>query len=134
EIGTGRTAPDRSSLRYVSPTERSERFMSDFRVLRDRPMAVEKTTDRIHGHAPDAAAAILAQTTTVSTYPAIASAFYACIPTDIDGNESEGASATYVQEGAAVFYAWNAGTQIPPSGTAIVCHAVGGRWVFRYDG
>ena len=70
---------------------------------------------------------------TVSTYPTTASAFFACLPTDIDGNEAEGASATYVQESSTVFYAWNAGTQVPPVGTAIVCHAVGGRWVFRYD-
>ena len=106
----------------------------DLRVIRDRPMAVEKTTDRIQGLAAAGTAAILAQTTTVSTYPTTASAFYASVPADLDGNESEGASATYVQEDSAVFYAWNAGTEIPPVGTTIVCHAVGGRWVFRYDG
>jgi hypothetical protein len=108
--------------------------MKDLRVIRDRSKAVEKTTDRAQGLAPVGAAAILAQTTTVSTYPTTASVFYACVPADIDGNESEGASATYVQEDSTVFYAWNAGTQIPPAGTTIVCHAVDGRWVFRYDG
>jgi hypothetical protein len=108
--------------------------MNDLRVIRDRPKAEQNTIDRTRSPAPLGAAATLAQTTTVSTYPTTASAFYACIPADIDGSESEGASATYVQEGSAILYAWNAGTQIPPVGTTVVCHAVGGRWVFRYDG
>jgi hypothetical protein len=108
--------------------------MNDLRVILDRPKAMQKTTDRTQCLAPVAAAAVLAQTTTVSTYPTTASAFYACVPANINGNESEGASATYVQEDSMVFYAWNAGTQVPPAGTTIVCHAVGGRWVFRYDG
>jgi hypothetical protein len=108
--------------------------MTDLRVIRDRPKAGEKTINRAPGFAPVGSVAILAQTTTVSTYPSTASAFYACVPADIDGNESEGALATYVQENSTIFYAWNAGTQVPPAGTTIVCDAVGGRWVFRYDG
>ncbi len=108
--------------------------MTDLRVIRDRQQTVQETIDRTQGLAPVGAAAILAQTTTVSTYPTTASAFYVCVPADLDGNESEGASATYVQENSTAFYAWNAGTQVPPVSTAIVCHAVGGRWVFRYDG
>lgn len=102
-------------------------------LIRDRHQAEQRGLDRKTGRAPEGAAALLAQTSTVSTYPTTASAFFACLPTDIDGSEAEGASATYVQESSTVFYAWNAGTQIPPVGTAIVCHAVGGRWVFRYD-
>jgi hypothetical protein len=108
--------------------------MNDLRVIRDRPKAEEKTIDRTQGLAPVGDAAILAQTTTVSTYPTTASAFYACVPADLDGDESEGTTATFVRENSTVFYAWNAGTQVPPASTAIVCHAVGGRWVFRYDG
>lgn len=77
---------------------------------------------------------MLAMTTTVSSYPTTASSFFGCIPAEIDGSETEGAAATFVQENSTVNYAWNAGTQIPPSGTTIVCHAIGGRWVFRYDG
>jgi hypothetical protein len=107
--------------------------MNDLPVIRDRQQAAPEILDRATGRAPEGTAAVLAQTTTVSTYPTTASAFFACLPTDIDGSEAEGASATYVQESSMVFYAWNAGTQIPPAGTAIVCHAVGGRWVFRYD-
>jgi hypothetical protein len=108
--------------------------MADLRVIRDRQQTEREAIDRTPGFAPVGAAAILAQTTIVSTYPTTASAFYACLPADIDGSESEGASAIYVQEGSTTVYAWNAGTQIPPTGTTIVCHAVGGRWVFRYDG
>ena len=108
--------------------------MNDLRVIRDRSRAVQKTIDRSPEFAPVGSVAILAQTTTVSSYPTTAPAFFACVSVDLDGNESEGALATYVQEDATVFYAWNAGTQVPLAGTAIVCHAVGGRWVFRYDG
>jgi len=107
--------------------------MNEPRVIRDRQQAALESLDRQTGRAPEGAAALLAQTSTVTTYPMTASAFFACLPTDIDGGETEGASATYVQESPAVFYAWNAGTQVPPAGTTIVCHAVGGRWVFRYD-
>ncbi|MGP0063517.1 MAG: hypothetical protein ACLQGP_07965 [Isosphaeraceae bacterium] len=103
-------------------------------MIRDRQQAMQGSLNREVGRAPEGSAAVLAQTSTVSTYPASASAFFACLPIDIDGSETEGASATYVQESSTVFYAWNAGTQVPPVGTAIVCHAVGGRWVFRYDG
>ncbi len=107
--------------------------MNDLPVIRDRQQAAKRGLDRELGRAPEGSAALLAQTTTVSIYPTTASAFFACIPMDIDGGETEGASATYVQESSNIFYAWNAGTQVPPVGTAIVCHAVGGRWVFRYD-
>lgn len=107
--------------------------MNDLRVIRDRQQAADGGLDREIGRAPEGSAALLAQTSTVSAYPTTASAFFACLPMDIDGSETEGASATYVKESSSVFYAWNAGTQIPPIGTTIVCHAVGGRWVFRYD-
>jgi hypothetical protein len=87
----------------------------------------------------DGAAAELAQTTTVNAYPTQASAFYAIIPCDVNGNESEGQAATYVQReddqgNPIIQYALNLGSQAPPSGTTIICHAVGGRWTFRYDG
>src|SRR5262249_43968240 len=52
----------------------------------------------------------------------------------INGPETEGSAASYVPASSTPSYAWNAGTGIPPLGTPLVCHAVGGRWVFRYDG
>ena len=107
--------------------------MKDARILRERQRAIQHVLDGSPELAPSGSAAVLAKTTTVGRYPASPSAFYALIPQDIDGAETEGAAATYVAEGSAVFYAWNAGSTAPPTGTPVVCHAVGGRWVFRYD-
>ena len=107
--------------------------MNDSRIIRDRQRIAQKSLDQQRGMPPEASAALLAQTSTVSSYPTTASAFFACIPIDIDGSETEGSSVTYVPQDSTVFFAWNAGSQVPPLGTIIVCHAVGGRWVFRYD-
>jgi hypothetical protein len=109
--------------------------MNDLRILRDRQWAGWEALDTgLGGAEARGSSAMLAQTTTVETYPMTAAAFYAVVPCDIDGGESEGASATYVPRTGSVAYALNLGTQIPPSGTTVVCHAVGGRWCFRYDG
>ncbi len=107
--------------------------MNDLRVLRDRQLAAREAIDSSLGGArPNGSSAMLGQTTTVSTYPTTASAFYAVMFCDVDGSESEGAAATYVPRTSSVAYAFNLGTNIPPSGTMVVCHAVGGRWCFRY--
>lgn len=108
--------------------------MNDVRALRDRQQAARERMDRATPWIPEGAAAVLAQTTTVTAYPTTASAYFACVPVDIDGDETEGATATYVPRNSPVFFAWNAGAQAPPAGAAVVCHGVGGRWVFRYDG
>ncbi len=107
--------------------------MNDLRVLRDRQSAGRKALDSSLGGAEvRGSSAMLAQTTTVTNYPTTAAAFYAVVFCDIDGSESEGAAAAYVPRTSSVAYAFNLGTQIPPSGTMVVCHAVGGRWCFRY--
>lgn len=109
--------------------------MNDLRILRDRQRAGREALDAgLGGGEVRGSSAMLAQTTTVSTYPTTASAFYAVVPCDIDGGESEGTPATYVPRTGSVAYALNLGTQVPPTGTTVVCHAVGGRWCFRYDG
>jgi hypothetical protein len=109
--------------------------VNDFRILRDRQSAGWEALDvGLGGAESRGSSAMLAQTTTVQTYPTSASAFYAVVPCDIDGGESEGTSATYIPRTGSVAYALNLGSQIPASGTTIVCHAVGGRWCFRYDG
>jgi hypothetical protein len=108
--------------------------MTSLRIIRDRQRAGQEALDSsLAGVETRGSAAMLAQTTTVSAYPTTASAFYAVVPCNIDSVESEGAAATYVPQAGQVTYAFNLGTQIPPSGTTIVCHAVGGRWCFRYD-
>lgn len=109
--------------------------MNDLRVLRERQQAGQEALDSSLGEfEARGSSAMLAQTTTVKTYPTTAAAFYAVVPCDIDGAENEGAAVTYVRQTGSVAYALNVGTQVPPSGTTIVCHAVGGRWCFRYDG
>jgi hypothetical protein len=103
------------------------------RILRDRLAAALETLDRSSEVASGGSAAVLAQTTTVTLYPTTANAFYAVVAVGVDAIETEGAGATYATESPSVFFAWNAGSQVPPSGTTVICHAVGGRWVFRYD-
>jgi hypothetical protein len=104
--------------------------MNDLRVIRERQWAEQEAVGDVQVRD---SSAMLAQTTTAKTYPTAAAAFYAVVPCDIDGGEVEGAAATYSQTGS-VTYALNLGTQVPPSGTTVVCHAIGGRWCFRYDG
>lgn len=109
--------------------------MNDIRILRDRQWFERDDIDTsLGGDGTVGSSAMLAQTTTVTTYPGRASAFYAIVPCDIDGGEQEGDAATYVPRDGSVAYAFNLGSQIPPSGTMVVCHAVGGRWCFRFDG
>jgi hypothetical protein len=76
----------------------------------------------------------LITTTTVMSYPNVAGAFYAGNPTYVNGTEVEGGIASYAPDATQVIYAYNVGTKVPPENTLIVAHAVGGRWVFRYDG
>jgi hypothetical protein len=106
----------------------------DPRVERERQKALSSLLDRIAPFSADTSPALLATTITVASYPNTAGAFFAFNPTEIDGNEVEGGAASYTVDPTQVGYALNAGSQIPPVGTRVVAHAVGGRWVFRYDG
>ena len=108
--------------------------MSETRILRDRQSAASALVHRLVPFAEDGAVAILAQTTTVSSYPTVPAAFYACSPLQVDGPETEGATATFTEDATRTIYAFNLGTQVPPEGTRIIAHACGGRWTFRYDG
>ena len=85
--------------------------------------------------APPAAGApsLLAQTTTVSTYPTVAATFFGCLPVTAMGTETEGTAGT-LTTGSGVLYALNLGTAIPPSGTMLLVTFTDHRWVFRYDG
>ena len=108
--------------------------MNGLRVLRDRQTAAESALDRSSGEDSYGSAAMCAITTTVTTYPTSAGVFYGCNPELLTGAETEGATPTFVPDTATVVYAVNLGTAIPPNGTIIVIHSVGGRWAFRYDG
>ena len=106
---------------------------ADIRIQRERQADLDDAIDASQQFPADCSAAMVATTTTVTSYPTTPSAYYAVSPTDIGGNEVEGGAATYTTS-SAVAYALNVGSQTPPNGTRVVCHAVGGRWVFRYDG
>jgi hypothetical protein len=107
---------------------------NDLRTQRDRGAILDGSLDRSLFGEARGSSAILVTTTTVTTYPVAAGAFYAANPTEIDGAESEGTAATYTPDTTTVLYVLNVGTQIPPAGTQVVAHLVGGRNVFRYDG
>jgi hypothetical protein len=107
--------------------------VSEARILRDRQAFLGGEVDRSGELPPDGAAAILAVTTTVDTYPTSPSAFYAANPAEFNSDETEGAPATLVSDTSTLLFAYNLGTEVPPAGTQVVCHAVGGRWCFRYD-
>jgi len=104
------------------------------RIERERHLDLERVVDQIPAGDDGGSAARLVTTTTLATYPASAAEFYATNPTEIDGSETEGGAASYTADTTQVIYCLNVGTAIPPSGTRVVAHAVGGRWVFRYDG
>jgi hypothetical protein len=108
--------------------------MSDTRILRDRQSDALAAVDRLSGFAEEGAEAVLAMTTTVSSYPTVPGAFYACVPLAVDGPEIEGAAANFTADTIRIVYAYNLGTQIPPAGTKILAHSCGGRWTFRFDG
>ncbi len=76
----------------------------------------------------------LVQTITEDTYPTSAGSFFACQPLLVDGSETEGAAAAFTPDPARTVYAYNLGTQIPAVSTRLIITAVGGRWVFVYNG
>ena len=108
--------------------------MAGNRVERERQQALSGVVDRVARFAADGSTALLVTTTMVTTYPSTAASFYASNPTEIDGSEVEGGAASYTADTTQIVFALNVGTQVPPVGTRVVAHAVGGRWVFRYDG
>ena len=107
---------------------------NDARILRERQRAQQALADSANDQDFDCAAGYLLTTTTVTSYPTSAGAFYASNPTEINGAETEGGAASYVADTAIVVMTLNVGTQVPPNGTRVVAHGVGGRLVFRYDG
>ncbi len=102
------------------------------RIERERHQDLSDVIDRQDVIGPDGGAVVLATTTTLSTYPTIAGAFYAANPTEIDGDEAEGTAAAYTADTSRVIYVLNQGTQVPPIGARVIAHGAGGRWVFRY--
>jgi hypothetical protein len=108
--------------------------MSQSRIDRDRHLALDALVNRIVPRGDDSPATLLLTTTTITTYPTSASAFYAGNPTQVSGTETEGGAASYAPDIANIVLALNLGTQIPAAGTRVIATAAGGRWTFRYDG
>lgn len=106
--------------------------MSELRVLRERLQAAGEDLDRAVGNDTFGSPALIVKTTTIDTYPTTAATFYACLSQQLTGTEDEGDTPTYTADDGTLF-ALNLGTKIPPSGTTLIVHSVGGRWVFRYD-
>lgn len=104
------------------------------RIERERHEDLEALVDRTDLAGTDGSAALLVQTTTVVTYPTSAAKFYGTNPVEIDGTATEGGAATYTPDPTQVIYCLNVGAAIPPPGTNVLASAVGGRWVFQYDG
>lgn len=77
------------------------------------------------------APSVLAVTTTISTYPTSAAAFYGCVAQAVFGSETEGGSPTLTA--AETFLALNLGSAVPSPDTPVICTFVDNRWVFRYD-
>lgn len=104
------------------------------RLLRDRVAGLGQQLDLAAPGIPDGAMSMVVQTVQVSEYPTDAQAYYCGNPVQIAGDESEGATATTTVDSQTVVVFWNAGTAVPPQGTLMLIHNVGGRAVGRYDG
>jgi hypothetical protein len=108
--------------------------VNDLRVMRERQLEAGDALDRLPDLDVYGSAAVCAITTTVTTYPTAAAEFFACNPELVTGTETEGGAATFTVDASTVIYGLNVGTAIPPNGTKVILHAIGGRWAFRYDG
>jgi hypothetical protein len=111
--------------------------MSETRILRDRFLNMADALDRANDlGGMQGAGAMLVVTGTQNSYPTAPASFFACRSCWIGGSPiSEGASGGIQQSDTVTWiYAFNLGGAVPPSGTYLVVHMVGGRWVFRYDG
>ncbi len=107
--------------------------MNDLRVIRDRQADAGDDLDRAEVRPSNAGRSDVAITTTETTYPTTAGAWYAVTSQQVDGTEVEGATASFTST-SGVFHAYNLGTAIPPAGTEILIHCTNGKWSFRYDG
>lgn len=107
--------------------------MNDARTQRSRGESLSAEVDRITPFSADGNAARLFVTTIESVYPTTPLSYFAVFSTDVGNPEVEGGAASY-QNGLYIYYALNVGTQVPSPNTRVIAHAVGGRWVFRFDG
>jgi hypothetical protein len=105
----------------------------DLRTDRDRLASLADQLDRSLEGQSDGSVALVVVTFQETSYPSTARALYACTIQQVSGQEVEGAVGTLTPTHATI-YAYNFGSAVPPSGTAIIALQAGDRWVFRYDG
>ena len=108
--------------------------MSELRVLRERQTDASAALDRADNNQAYGSAAMCCITTTVTTYPTTAGAFYACNPELLTGTEGENLAATFTPDTNTIVYVYNLGAAVIPVGTKIVAHSGSGRLATRYDG
>lgn len=108
--------------------------MNDIRLQRDRQARMNFAADNASPDSRDCSMSLLVQTTTVDTYPTAPNAFYAANPVQVGGDETEGGSASYYVDTSSTVYVYNEGSTIPSSGTRLIAHMAGGRYIVRYDG
>lgn len=102
------------------------------RLLRERQAELARLTDE-GDIPPQGSCAMVVKTKTVGTYPTVAKSFYAVDVVNPGGTESEGSAGSFAVV-TGTFFALNAGSTIPPSGTQVIVDPIGGRWVFVYNG
>lgn len=107
--------------------------MSEESTLRQRQAQLDIEADRLDTQGGPLPGPMLVQTKTVTTYPTVAGRFYAVAVVDPGGAETEGGTGSF-GVGTETLFALNAGTAVPPSGTKVLARAIGGRWVFHYNG
>src|SRR5438094_905106 len=101
--------------------------MNESRILRDRLQAVQEALDSLtSANPPYGSAAILVQTKTLTTYPSAATAFFAASPVQLNGDETEGATAIPVVDTATTLYVTPNGGAVPAVGSYAVALAIGG--------
>lgn len=104
------------------------------RAAREHLAQVQKAREALDTSPAGKGASMLCVTTSLGSYPQAASAVYALATEECDADDTEGASATYTDDNNNVIFGINLGSSVPPQGTRVIVHGVGGRWCFRYDG
>jgi hypothetical protein len=108
--------------------------MSELRVLRERNAALADRIDRALAEPDSGSQALLVNTAKQTTYPTSPGSYFACNPTLVTGDETEGSTPSFLPDPNTWILAYNVGSQLPAQGTMVVVHLVGGRYVFRYSG
>lgn len=107
-------------------------MMDEARTLRERQAELGRATDDAD-IPPQGACPLVVKTKTVGTYPTSAKSYYVVTTQTPGGTEVEGGTLS-LSAVTGDFFAGNIGNAIPPSGTEVIAHPIGGRWIFAYYG